>query len=154
MSSDSPFLTKPEADWLASNDLAFAIYDGFPVSEGHTLVITKRVVSTFFDASPDGQTAMMALVIEVQKLLDETLLPRPDGFNVGFNAGLAAGQTVPHVHIHVIPRYRGDVKIGVSQHLLTSVNVSVSDPPPATPALSRINSLQAPLHPTATNRRP
>ncbi len=102
----SPFLALPATDHLASNALAFAIRDGFPVSPGHALVVTRRVVPTWFEATPEEQAAVMALVNEVKALLDER--HRPDGYNVGFNAGAQAGQTVPHLHVHVIPRYRGD----------------------------------------------
>lgn len=102
----SPFLARPVSEHVAANDLAFAIRDGFPVSPGHTLVVTRRLVATWFEATPEEQAAVMALVNEVKRRLDES--HRPDGYNVGFNAGDAAGQTVPHVHVHVIPRYRGD----------------------------------------------
>ncbi len=106
---ESPFLAVPVNDWLCSNDLAFAVFDGFPVSPGHVLVTTRRIVETWFDATDAEQAAMMALVKESKRLLDITLHPKPDGYNVGFNSGRAAGQTVPHVHIHVIPRYLGDM---------------------------------------------
>jgi len=76
--------------------LAFAVFDSFPVSPGHVLVVTRRVVPTFFECSADEQAAVMALVGEAKRLLDKKLVPRPDGYNVGFNAGAAAGQTVPH----------------------------------------------------------
>jgi diadenosine tetraphosphate (Ap4A) HIT family hydrolase/HKD family nuclease len=105
----SPFLDVPVGDWLCSNDFAFAIFDGFPVSPGHVLVTTRRIVETWFDATEAEQAALMALVKEVRHLLDLRLEPKPDGYNVGFNSGSAAGQTVPHVHIHVIPRYLGDM---------------------------------------------
>lgn len=105
----SPFLHIPSSDWLASNDLAFAIADGFPVAQGHTLVVTRRVVATWFEATQSEQTALMTLVNDVKAILDERLQPKPDGYNIGFNVGEAAGQTVRHLHIHVIPRYRGDV---------------------------------------------
>ena len=105
----SPFLEIPVENWIASNELAFAVYDGFPVSPGHALVLTKRVVPTWFEASSDEQAALISLVNEVKQLLDERLNPRPEGYNVGFNAGAVAGQTVMHVHIHVIPRYTGDM---------------------------------------------
>jgi superfamily II DNA or RNA helicase/diadenosine tetraphosphate (Ap4A) HIT family hydrolase len=106
---NSPFLAVQASDWLCSNDLAFAIFDRFPVSPGHVLVTTRRIVETWFEATDAEQTSMMALVKESKLLLDLSLNPRPDGYNVGFNAGGAAGQTVPHVHIHVIPRYLGDM---------------------------------------------
>jgi diadenosine tetraphosphate (Ap4A) HIT family hydrolase len=108
-SPPSPFSAIPEAAWLCANDLAFAIFDSFPVSPGHVLVITRRVVPTYFDCSAAEQAAVMELVGEVKRLLDARLEPKPDGYNVGFNAGAAAGQTVPHVHVHVIPRYAGDM---------------------------------------------
>lgn len=107
MTASSPFLALDRSRWVASNDLAFAIRDGFPVTEGHTLVITRRVVATFFDATPEEQRAVLELVEVVKRELDERF--RPDGYNVGFNAGEAAGQTVMHLHVHVIPRYRGDM---------------------------------------------
>ena len=105
----SPFLDIQPEKWLSSNEFAFAVLDGFPVTPGHTLVLTKRVVPTWFDASPAEQAALMSLVNDVKQHLDATLRPKPDGYNVGFNAGEAAGQTVMHVHIHVIPRHTGDV---------------------------------------------
>jgi len=106
---ESPFLDIPETDLIASNSLAIAFLDRFPVSPGHTLVVTRRIVPTYFDASPEEQAAMMALVAEVKARLAEELNPSPDGWNVGFNSGLSAGQTVFHVHVHVIPRYQGDM---------------------------------------------
>jgi superfamily II DNA or RNA helicase/diadenosine tetraphosphate (Ap4A) HIT family hydrolase/HKD family nuclease/SOS-response transcriptional repressor LexA len=105
----SPFETVPREEWLADNQLAFAFFDRFPVSPGHALVVTKRVVPTWFDATIEEQHALMELVNLVKQLLEERCSPRPDGFNVGFNCGEAAGQTVMHLHIHVIPRYHGDL---------------------------------------------
>ena len=93
---------------VAANSLAFAIRDAFPVSPGHTLVITKRPVATWFEATREEQQALLDLVEVVKRDLDAQT-PRPDGYNVGFNAGEAAGQTVMHLHVHVIPRYRGDM---------------------------------------------
>jgi len=105
----SPFLEIPEVDWLCANALAFATYVRFSVSPGHVLVITRRVVATFFECTAAGQGALTALVGEVKAMLDGRLDPKPDGYNVGFNAGAAAGQTVPHVHVQLIPRYAGDM---------------------------------------------
>ena len=105
----SPFVEVPEAEWVCANGLCFAIFDSYPVSPGHVLVITRRVVPTFFECAAAEQQALMALVGEVKDLLDERLDPKPDAYNVGFNAGAAAGQTVPHFHIHIIPRRSGDV---------------------------------------------
>jgi diadenosine tetraphosphate (Ap4A) HIT family hydrolase len=104
--STSPFLARPQAEWVASNALAFAIRDLYPVTRGHTLVVPRRVVATWFDASAEEKQAIVQLVDVVKAALDAEF--RPDGYNVGFNAGEAAGQTVMHLHVHVIPRYRGD----------------------------------------------
>ncbi len=103
----SPFLDIPKSRWVAENDLAFAIRDGFPVSPGHTLVIPKREVATWFEASNVEQHGILELVDLVKRQLDKEL--EPDGYNVGFNSGSAAGQTVFHLHVHVIPRFNGDV---------------------------------------------
>ena len=103
----SPFLDIAAADRVAENDQAFAFRDRFPVSPGHTLVVTRRVVPTWFDATLEEQHALLALVDEVRRQLDAEL--HPDGYNVGWNAGLAAGQTVMHLHVHVIPRFSGDM---------------------------------------------
>ena len=89
------------------NDLVFAIRDGYPVSPGHTLIIPKRHVETWFDASPAEQQAIFQAVNQVKAALDAEL--SPDAYNVGFNAGAAAGQTVMHLHVHVIPRFEGDM---------------------------------------------
>lgn len=103
----SPFLAIPESEWVASNALAFAIRDRYPVSRGHTLVIPRRLVATWFEATAAEQQAVFALVDEVKRRLDTEL--KPDGYNVGFNVGAAAGQTVFHLHVHVIPRFQGDM---------------------------------------------
>lgn len=103
----SPFLAVPPSAWVAANELAFAIRDRHPVVPGHTLVVPRRQVATWFDASVDEQRALMELVDVVKASLDAELAP--DGYNVGWNAGAAAGQTVFHLHVHVIPRRLGDV---------------------------------------------
>ena len=93
-------------DYYLENDLAVAFFDAFPVSEGHTLIIPKRHCENYFDLTEEELTAMQRLSQKVKAQLDEKL--HPDGFNVGFNVGLAGGQTVMHCHMHVIPRYQGD----------------------------------------------
>jgi len=104
----SPFLDVGPDRWIASNEWAFALPDRFPVSPGHSLIITRRLVATWWEATDDERRGILSLVDEVRRILDDQY-PRPDGYNVGFNAGDAAGQTVPHLHVHVIPRYRGDM---------------------------------------------
>lgn len=107
MTSVSAFLDVPVSEWVAANALAFAIRDRFAVSEGHTLVITRRVTPTWWEATADEQAAIFDLVGHVKRDLD--LSHRPEGYNVGFNSGEVAGQTIHHLHVHVIPRYAGDV---------------------------------------------
>jgi ATP adenylyltransferase len=92
---------------LAESELAFAIYDKFPVNPGHALIIPKRHTANYFDLSVEEQQALFALLNEVKQQLVE--IHSPDAFNVGINVGEAAGQTVGHVHIHLIPRYNGDM---------------------------------------------
>ncbi len=104
---NSVFLDVPATEWVASNEHAFAFRDRYPVSPGHTLVVTRRVVPDWFAASKEEQLAILALIDQVKQKLDREL--KPAGYNVGFNAGQAAGQTVMHLHVHVIPRYLGDV---------------------------------------------
>lgn len=81
--------------------------DAYPVSPGHSLVIPKRHVDSFFAVSNDERVAMLALLDEAQLAAVREF--QPDGFNIGINDGPAAGQTVAHLHIHLIPRYKGDV---------------------------------------------
>lgn len=91
---------------VAANELAAAFHDAFPVSPGHTLVVPRRHVADFFELTEPERAAVLAIVVQVKGLLDGS--KRPDGYNVGLNVGAAAGQTVGHAHVHVIPRYEGD----------------------------------------------
>jgi diadenosine tetraphosphate (Ap4A) HIT family hydrolase len=84
------------------------IRDGFPVSPGHTLVIPKRHVGSYFELRDAEADAMRSLLLAAKTKVDEAF--RPDSYNIGINDGPQAGQTVPHVHMHLIPRYQGDVK--------------------------------------------
>jgi diadenosine tetraphosphate (Ap4A) HIT family hydrolase len=102
-----PFCTPPDEEIVLANDLCYARYDKYPVSPGHLLLIPYRHIPTLFDATDEEQAALLALVREAKALLDERF--RPDGYNVGVNVGKTAGQTVMHLHVHVIPRYAGDM---------------------------------------------
>ena len=84
-----------------------AVRDIAPVNPGHTLIMSKRHVSSYFDLSDEEVLAMMVLLRRTKQTLDIEFAP--DDYNIGVNNGPLAGQTVPHVHIHVMPRYRGDV---------------------------------------------
>jgi diadenosine tetraphosphate (Ap4A) HIT family hydrolase len=101
------FCSLPPDRIIDSNDLAVVIRDGFPISSGHTLIIPKRHVGSFFEISSEERNAMLALLDKAAALLKEELAP--PGFNIGINDGPAAGQTVPHLHMHLIPRFPADV---------------------------------------------
>ena len=108
MSTPCPFCTLAEDRILASNELAVATPDGFPVSPGHTLIIPKRHVASWFDTTPEEQLAVIALLGQMKLRLDAERSPA--GYNIGINDGPAAGQTVRHLHLHLIPRYDGDTE--------------------------------------------
>jgi diadenosine tetraphosphate (Ap4A) HIT family hydrolase len=93
-------------DILAGNDHAVAISDSYPVNPGHALIVSRRHVADLFDLSAEEQAGLWALLPIVRRMLDK--VHSPAGYNVGVNVGAAAGQTVGHVHVHVIPRYSGD----------------------------------------------
>jgi diadenosine tetraphosphate (Ap4A) HIT family hydrolase len=104
---DCPFCHLEPGRVLYENDLAIAIADAFPVSQGHTLVLSRRHVSDFFELSEAEMAALMELLFRMQRRLATELCP--SGFNVGANVGAAAAQTVMHVHVHLIPRFWGDL---------------------------------------------
>ncbi|MEJ7931626.1 HIT family protein [Ramlibacter sp. AN1015] len=103
------FCSIPRQRVIAENDLAFAIRDAFPVTPLHTLVIPKRHVVDFFDMTDAETAASTGLLHDLKALIiqeDDSV----KGFNIGMNAGAAAGQTIFHSHIHLIPRRLGDVQ--------------------------------------------
>jgi diadenosine tetraphosphate (Ap4A) HIT family hydrolase len=105
--NNCPFCTiKPERI-IADGNLVFAIRDQYPVNSGHTLVISKRHFSSWFDATYDERLEILQMVDRLKALLDDEL--HPDGYNIGVNVGGASGQTVAHLHFHLIPRFYGDV---------------------------------------------
>jgi len=97
----------PPARIVKENDLAVLIRDAYPVSPGHSLVIPKRHIGSWFEATPEEVSAMLELLEDGKTMLDAS--HHPDGYNIGINDGPAAGQTVPHLHMHLIPRFAGDV---------------------------------------------
>ncbi len=103
-----PFCTLPSERIRGENERALWIRDGYPVSPGHSLVIPRRHVGSFFEVTAEERLAMLAM-LDMAKAAAEVDF-RPDGFNIGINDGPAAGQTVPHLHIHLIPRYAGDLQ--------------------------------------------
>lgn len=108
MSEQCLFCHLPKERLVASNSLAVVIRDGFPVSRGHSLIIPKRHVASWFDVSEEERDALIELLARARQQLDEQ--HRPDGYNIGINDGPAAGQTIRHLHIHLIPRYAGDTE--------------------------------------------
>jgi diadenosine tetraphosphate (Ap4A) HIT family hydrolase len=108
MTKPCPFCTLPPERIIDSNDLALVIRDGYPVSPGHTLVIPKRHIGSWFEITPEEQSAMLDLLGRAKVVLEEEF--KSDGYNIGINDGPTAGQTVPHLHMHLIPRYKGDLE--------------------------------------------
>lgn len=102
-----PFCSLTPQRILAESEHSVTILDAFPVSEGHTLIVPRRHVGSFFDLEPEEREAIMTALVEARAGL--VARHAPDGFNIGINDGEAAGQTVPHLHLHLIPRYRGDI---------------------------------------------
>lgn len=105
--TDCVFCTMQGIDILVQNEMAQAFFDKFPVNEGHVLIVPKRHVASLFDLTQEEVTDIWKLVAEVKEVLNNQF--HPDGYNVGVNEGAAAGQTIFHLHVHVIPRYNGDV---------------------------------------------
>ena len=109
MEKDCPFcLNNLTSEILLENNFSYAIYDKFPVSKGHILIIPKQHNSNYFDLSLEEQKGCLILLNNAKKILDKEF--KPDGYNVGININKDAGQTIWHAHIHLIPRYSGDIE--------------------------------------------
>tara|TARA_Y100000310_G_scaffold322933_1_gene382661 strand:- start:37 stop:432 length:396 start_codon:yes stop_codon:yes gene_type:complete len=93
---------------IIENELFYSAWDNFAVSPGHALIIPKRHIDSFFDLSEKEILQFYDLLLKVKIRISKT--HKPDAFNVGINDGIAAGRTIQHLHIHVIPRYNGDVE--------------------------------------------
>ena len=107
MSIGCPFCHITSEELLIERPLAVARRDLFPVGKGHTLIIPRRHVVSFFETTAEERAEMMSLLDEAKAVLDAE--HRPAGYNIGVNDGAAAGQTIMHLHVHLIPRYAGDV---------------------------------------------
>jgi diadenosine tetraphosphate (Ap4A) HIT family hydrolase len=101
------FCTDPRGVSL-TGELAYSARDTYAASPGHTLVIPKRHVASFFELTTEEIEECMSLINKEKKIIDDEF--HPDGYNIGVNVGVAAGQSIMHVHIHIIPRYEGDVE--------------------------------------------
>jgi len=106
--TDCPFCSPDsERELIVESATAYSIFDKFPVSNGHALIIPKKHCADYFDLTFKEQSACWFMLNEVKAILDKRF--NPEGFNVGININETAGQTVHHAHIHLIPRYKGDV---------------------------------------------
>jgi diadenosine tetraphosphate (Ap4A) HIT family hydrolase len=104
--STCPFCTLKTNRIFTLNAHALAILDGFPISPGHALIIPKRHIASLFEATREERESLFDLMEQVKTKLHEKY--NPDGYNIGINDGAVAGQTVMHLHIHLIPRFVGD----------------------------------------------
>lgn len=93
---------------IKETNLSFAIYDKYPVNRGHVLIIPKRHVWNYFDLTDNEKQDLYQLMEFMKKYIDDKF--KPDAYNIGINIGEVAGQTVMHVHMHIIPRYKGDIE--------------------------------------------
>ena len=101
------FCTLSSERIIDENSTAIAIRDGYPVSPGHTLLITKRHIGSFFDLTEAERSDILDLLNRAKLAVDHEF--QPQAYNIGINDGPCAGQTVPHLHVHLIPRYAGDL---------------------------------------------
>jgi diadenosine tetraphosphate (Ap4A) HIT family hydrolase len=100
------FCSLPTARYLGENEHALWILDAHPVSPGHSLIAPKRHVESFFETTPEEREAMLSLLDRAREHANQQ--HSPSGFNIGINEGPAAGQSVPHISVHLIPRFPGD----------------------------------------------
>jgi diadenosine tetraphosphate (Ap4A) HIT family hydrolase len=107
MSASCPFCCLPPDRIVDSSQAGFTVRDAFPISPGHTLIVSSRHVDSLFDLTTQERDLLLRLVENAKLVLDREY--QPDAYNIGINDGIAAGQTVPHLHIHLIPRFAGDV---------------------------------------------
>ena len=105
--SGCPLCGIQEKKFIAQNSLTFTVRDTLPVSPGHTLILPKRHIASIFEATKEEVAALWEALQQARIGLIKAF--SPDGFNIGINDGFAAGQTILHLHIHVIPRYEGDM---------------------------------------------
>jgi diadenosine tetraphosphate (Ap4A) HIT family hydrolase len=101
-----PFCAIDATQIVRQSTLAVALIDAFPVSKGHCLIVPRRHIASWFEASDSERAEILALLDTARDHVQH--LHHPDGFNIGINDGAAAGQTVAHLHVHLIPRYAGD----------------------------------------------
>ena len=108
--TDCPFCHPEPRRIVAKTPQTLTLRDAFPISPGHTLIVPRRHFANLFDANPEEMAELWKAVRQAAAAMAAGVEggPAPDGFNVGINVGVAAGQTVMHMHVHLIPRYAGD----------------------------------------------
>lgn len=97
-----------EEEFIINGRSLYSVYDKFPVSKGHVLIISKIEKLSFFDLNNQEKAELIQMIDDLKVFLDNKF--NPDGYNIGMNCGVTAGQTVMHFHCHIIPRYKGDMK--------------------------------------------
>lgn len=140
-SAACPFCAPDASRIFHAGPLTLALWDAFPLNQGHALLVPKRHVATWFEATADEQTELLAAVQLARQEIESR--HAPDGYNIGINIGEAAGQTVNHLHVHVIPRYDGDVddpRGGVRHVIPERANYLATGSSTADPAVLRVNA--------------
>lgn len=100
--------TDVKEEKIVETDLFFARFDNFPVVQGHAEIVSKKHVESFFELTEQELSEMYSLITKTKQIIDKKF--HPDGYNIGVNEGRTAGRTIDHLHIHLIPRYVGDVE--------------------------------------------
>ena len=103
----SVFLTISEDRILFRGKYFFMIYDAYPVSNYHLLIISNELKEDYFSLTDEEQQELPKMIIKAKSIIDKEITP--DGYNIGMNCGVSSGQTVMHFHCHIIPRFNGDV---------------------------------------------
>ena len=103
------FCSIDQSDYIYQDQFCYVVYDKYPISKGHLLIISKEHYNDWFSAPKDLQCHVIGVANEMKSKLEEEF--SPDGYNIGINVGEHAGQSIEHLHIHLIPRYVNDGKI-------------------------------------------
>ena len=124
-----PFCQVPDSEVLFRNEHVFAIWDRYPVADGHLLIITNRHIESWFEATEDEHLAIIRALAQGRKIINEEF--SVDEYNIGVNVGQDAGQTIPHLHVHLIPRNKGDVidPRGGVRHVIPGKGNYLNSPP-------------------------
>ena len=103
----SVFLTIPEDRIIYRGKFFFMIYDAYPVSKNHLLIISNELREDYFSLTDEEQQELTKMINKAKSIIEKETIP--DGYNIGMNCGVSSGQTVMHFHCHIIPRFNGDV---------------------------------------------